>query len=195
MSEVTRQSVIQQLNQMSAGKLTLVVIGMFAFGFALVPLYDVICDITGLNGKTGVIDASQTNPEEFAPDLSRDVKVNMLTSVNQFAPFQFTAEATNLTVNPGGIYEVNFVARNMTDDFMVGQAVPSVSPREASIYFNKVECFCFENQPFAAGEEKVMPVKFVIDKDLPEKYKSVALSYTFFDVTANNNLSGETNGT
>ncbi len=170
--------------QVSAGKMVLVVIAMFAFGFALVPLYDVICDITGLNGKTGVIDASQAGDDDrFTPDTTRDVGVNFVTSVNEFAPIEFRAEMPSMDIHPGGVYEAKFIARNKSDQFLIGQAVPSVSPREASLYFNKVECFCFENQPFEAGEEKVMPVKFIVDKELPERYKSIVLSYTFFNVS------------
>lgn len=163
--------------------MALVVIAMFGFGFALVPLYDVICDITGINGKTGVIDASQTDLDRLTPDITREVKVSFVTSVNQFAPIEFRAEVPTMEINPGGVYEAKFIARNITEQFLIGQAVPSVSPREASLYFNKVECFCFDNQPFEAGEEKIMPVKFVVDKELPAHYKSVVLSYTFFDVT------------
>lgn len=193
---IEQKSQLVEANQASAGKMTLVVIAMFGFGFALVPLYDVICDITGLNGKTGVIDASQ-NADRFVPDTTREVKVDFITSVNEFAPIAFKADMSKMEVNPGGVYEATFVARNLSDKFMVGQAVPSVSPREASLYFNKVECFCFENQPFEAGEEKIMPVKFVVDKAMPAKYKSVVLSYTFFDVSdkaALSNKSEENNG-
>jgi len=170
-TELTRRVVI---------KMVIVVIAMFGFGFAMVPLYDVICEITGINGKTGVVDASK---QTMQADLSREVTVKFVTSVNQFAPWEFKASVTTMTVNPGAIYETMFYARNKTKRLLAGQAVPSVVPREASLYFSKTECFCFTRQNFEAGEEKEMPVKFIIDPALPAHVETVVLSYTFFDVS------------
>ncbi len=161
-------------------KLALIVIGMFVFGFALVPLYDVFSDITGVNAKAGVEAAMQG----YAIDPNREVTLEFVTSVNGHTPLRFDAEIAKMKVIPGKSYRVNFSAENLSDHEMIGQAVPSVTPGLATQYLKKSECFCFSQQDFKAGEKKIMPVQFVIDPELPGKYKSVTLAYTFFDVTA-----------
>lgn len=165
----------------TAAKLGLVVLGMFGFGFALVPLYNVFCDITGLNGKTGVVGAEQV--KAYAVDTSREVTVEFVTSLNQGMNWEFAPTTRKMKVHPGQVYSTMFVARNLYAQDMVGQAVPSVMPSVASKYFNKTECFCFVNQSFAAGQRREMPVSFVIDPALPPEVDTVTLSYTFFDVT------------
>jgi cytochrome c oxidase assembly protein subunit 11 len=150
---------------------------MFGFGFALVPLYDVFCEITGLNGKTGVVEASELDGRV---DQERLVTVEFVASVNSRLPWKFTPERRQMQVHPGEIYEAKFVARNLASEAMIGQAVPSVAPATASRYFNKTECFCFSQQRFEAGEERRLPVRFVIDRALPSNIGTVTLSYTFF---------------
>jgi cytochrome c oxidase assembly protein subunit 11 len=164
-------------NARVARKLLLVVIGMFGFGFALVPLYDVFCEVTGLNGKTNTeaVEAGQ-----FEVDPNRQVKVEFIASLNAGMPWEFKPETYMMEVNPGKPMQVSYVARNLTDHDIIGQAVPSVSPGTAARYFQKTECFCFTEQVLKAGEEKLMPVTFIVDPNLPEDVKEISLSYTFF---------------
>lgn len=161
-----------------AMRMSLVVVLMFGFGYLLVPLYDIICEVTGLNGKTGVIEQA-----EAAPDTEREIVVKFTGSLGAGTPFEFRPKASSMTVHPGGVYDAVYIAKNLAPVAVVAQATPSVSPREASLYFNKTECFCFTRQEFAAGEEREMPVQFVIDRDIPNYIKSVVLSYTFFEMT------------
>ncbi len=155
-------------------------IGMFAFGFALVPLYGLVCDLTGFNGRTPnmVLASSVTeNPQ------ARIVTVEFLTTVNGGQDWKFAAERQRLEVHPGKLYTVEFVAQNPQDRAMVAQAVPSVAPWSAARHLRKTECFCFRQQAFAAGEAKRMPVRFMLDPELPAEVDTVTLSYTLFDVT------------
>ena len=165
-------------NRRTARLLAALTLAMFAFGFALVPLYDVFCTITGLNGKTGRVDAAALDEQV---DHSREITVQFVTSVNSGLPWEFTAQSRQMTVHPGAVYEAFFTARNLARATTVGQAVPSVSPNTAAAHFNKTECFCFTRQSFAAGESKLMPVRFVIARNLPEHVRTITLSYTFFD--------------
>ena len=158
-------------------RLMLVVFGMFGFGFALVPLYNVFCDITGINGKTG----GRVEIASIEPDLSRTVTVEFITSVNESMPWEFRADVSSMEVHPGKMYRATFYAKNPTDRDMVGQAIPSITPGLAAQHFKKTECFCFTEQKFAAGEERDMPVLFMVDRDLPEDIGELTLSYTFFE--------------
>jgi cytochrome c oxidase assembly protein subunit 11 len=151
--------------------------GAFAFGYALVPLYDVFCEITGFGGRTNTEAVAVTE----APDLSREIRVEFMTTVNSYAPFEFAADADSMTVNPGKMYFATFTAKNMTEADKIAQAVPSVAPAAAAEHFVKIECFCFNSQEFAANEEKAMPLQFIVDPDLPEYVDTITLQYTFFD--------------
>lgn len=160
-------------------RLTLIVTGvMFLFVFALVPLYSVLCDVTGLNGKTRNERAAVA---DTAPDMSRTVTVEFLASVNESMPWDFEPSVTRMKVHPGQVRQTSFIARNRTDEAMVGQAIPSVSPGLAALHFKKTECFCFTEQKFEPGEQREMPLVFMVDKDLPEEISTVTLAYTFFD--------------
>jgi cytochrome c oxidase assembly protein subunit 11 len=169
-------------NERSFARIALVAVAMFGFGYLLVPLYDVFCEITGLNGKTGRIDEAAV-VARYTPDESRLVTVQFVANNNLGMPWQFGPEIPSMQVHPGKIYTANFSALNPTGLDMVGQAVPSVAPGKASRYFNKTECFCFNNQPLAAGERKDMPLRFIIDPKLPKDVETVTLAYTVFDVT------------
>ena len=161
-------------------KLLLAVVCMFGFGFALVPLYDVFCDITGINGKTkGRYELSDA--KSMTIDEKRLVRVQFTTSNNENMPGEFRPVVSEIKVHPGELISVDFFARNPTDKHMVAQAVPSLSPNEGTDYFYKVECFCFTQQALKAGEETRMPLRFVVDKDLPEYLTKLTLSYTLFD--------------
>ena len=160
-------------------KLGVVVLGMFGFGYALVPIYDVLCDALGINGRV-VLEASSA---PGAVDTSRTVTVEFVTTVNGGRPWQFHAAQPSVEVHPGQLYTVDFFATNTEGHELVAQAVPNVAPTTAAKYLRKTECFCFDNQPFAAGEQKRMPVVFTLDPELPAYVDRVTLSYTFFDVT------------
>ncbi len=162
-----------------AWRLAVVVVAMFGFGYLLVPLYDVLCDITGFNGKTGVVEASQLSEPV---DSSRLVTVQFMGTVNSRLPWAFTPTQGEMRVHPGQVYEASFETRNLSGTAVTGQAVPSVAPLQAAVYFNKTECFCFTQQVLQPGETKTMPLRFVVDRDLPPGVTEVTLSYTFFRV-------------
>jgi len=159
-------------------RLFVLAVAMFGFGFLLVPLYDAFCEVTGLNGKTSLTAANDVVQDV---DESRDIRLEFMTTVNQYAPWEFEAESDSMTVHPGGLYEAWFVATNLTNTHKIAQAVPSVAPAQGAAHFRKLECFCFSNQAFEPGERKRMPVRFVIDSDLPGYIDTLTLSYTFFD--------------
>ena len=163
-------------------RIAMVAVAMFGFGYLLVPLYDVFCEITGLNGKTGQIDEAAV-ADRYTPDLTRTVKVQFVANNNLGMPWRFGPKVATMEVHPGKIYATSFTAYNPTAVDMVGQAVPSVAPGKASRYFNKTECFCFDNQPLASGETKDMPVRFIVDPNLPRDVTTLTLAYTVFDVT------------
>ena len=167
------------------GGLLAVVAGSFAFGFALVPLYDVFCEITGFGGRT--------NPEAVAvteaPDTDREIRVEFVTTLNSYAQFDFDADVPSMVVNPGRMYYATFTAKNRSGRDTTAQAVPSVAPNAAASHFVKIECFCFESQEFLADEERPLPLQFYVDPDLPDYVDTITLQYTFFDTvrtSANN---------
>lgn len=166
-------------NRRLVRRLLLLTAAMFAFGFAMVPLYDVLCEITGLNGKTSGR-AVAANPMKV--DESRTVTVEFVANLNVGAPWEFAPQVTRMQVHPGQFYQTHFWARNVADQPMTGQAIPSVSPGLAASHFQKIECFCFNRQLFQAGEGKEMPVTFRIDPELPADVRTVTLSYTFFRI-------------
>ncbi len=170
----------QQSTGRLVAKLCLLTVGMFGFAFALVPLYDVFCEITGINGKT------QNKPYEAVAaevDESRTVKVQFIATNNDGMSWEFGPSDNVVRVHPGAITETTFSAKNPTAEFMTGQAIPSVMPLKAAQYFHKTECFCFNSQQLEAGEAVEMPLKFIVDQDLPKDVKTITLSYTLFDVT------------
>lgn len=154
------------------------VFGMFAFGFALVPLYNVFCDITGINGKTGGRYEGAVSAEA---DMSRTVKVQFIAQNGPHMPWTFRPAQTSVEVHPGESTHVTFVAKNNTGAGMTAQAVPSLAPSEGVLFFHKTECFCFNQQTLAAGESIDMPLVFIVDRDLPEEIHTLTLSYTLYD--------------
>lgn len=167
-------------------KLFVFAIVMFGFGYVMVPIYDVLCDITGLNGKTGEI--SQSEAETNRVDVDRLVTVEFDTNVNPALPWKFKVAEYKMKVHPGEIAEAVFIVENKSDKSVIGQAVPSVAPAQASLYFNKTECFCFIKQVLGPRERKEMIVRFVVDSKLPEKITTMTLSYTFFRVPDSNDV-------
>lgn len=172
---------IEQKNTKLVRKLVFIVLGMFGFGYALVPIYDVFCDITGINGKT---DTEAIADVKYEVDLGREMTIEFITSLNEAAPMVFRTETKKMKIHPGQYYTVNFYAENKTDKKMVARAIPSVTPGPAAEYLKKTECFCFSEQTFEPKEGKTMPVRFVIDPEIPSRYKTITLAYTFFDNTA-----------
>ena len=165
-------------NRRTMRKLLIAAICMFAFGYALVPMYSVICRITGLNGKTGRIELEQALTTRV--DEDRLVTVEFLGTVHSDLPWEFKPMMREVKVHPGEVTEVHYFARNKADNQVVGQAVPSVAPGQAAKYFNKTECFCFTQQTLEAGEGKEMPIRFVVDPGVPENVVRISLSYTFY---------------
>lgn len=162
-------------------RLLLGVVGMFAFGFLLVPLYDVICDITGLNGKTGdqyALDESG----EIRVDEEREVSVQFVTRSNDIG-WEFRPTQRQMTVKPGEIHVVSYTVTNNTDRHMIGQAIPSVAPNAAAAHLNKIECFCFDEQPLAPGESAEMPLRFFVNPELSSRVSTLTLAYTLYDIT------------
>lgn len=158
-------------------KVLYVVIGSLLFAFALVPLYDVLCSITGLNGKT---DNSAATLAKAKVDASRMVTIQFVSAVMPGLGWNFYPKQTSVTLHPGQIETVIFVAKNTTSETVSGQAVPSVTPGKASTHLKKIECFCFVNQSLKSGETKEMPLRFFVSPDLPEDVKELTLSYSFF---------------
>jgi cytochrome c oxidase assembly protein subunit 11 len=166
--------------------ITALPMAMFAFGFALVPIYDVFCRITGLNGKvnTAPLQAGVTETSTDSERQAREIRVQFVTQNNQGMPWEFgPVDQRELEVMTGSNTKALFRVTNSTDHFMKGQAIPSVTPSEAARYFHKIQCFCFNRQELNAGESLDMGVVFTVDKDLPEHIHTITLAYTLFDVT------------
>lgn len=160
-------------------RLLVLVVAMFAFGFALVPIYDVMCQAFGINGKTaGAYEGAQS------VDEARQVRVQFLATNSADMVWEFRPKADEVTVHPGATQEMLFVAFNPTDKPMTAQAIPSVAPSKAAAYFHKTECFCFTQQVLQPGERIEMPVRFIVDRDLPADVHHLTLAYTLFDITA-----------
>ncbi|WP_166268676.1 cytochrome c oxidase assembly protein [Marinobacter caseinilyticus] len=154
------------------------VVGMFAFGFALVPLYDVFCEALGINGKTQGRYESTTVLER---DDNRTITVQFVAQNGPEMPWEFRPVVTSVKVHPGEPTTVNFFARNPTGLAMTAQAVPSLSPSEGTLYFHKTECFCFNQQKLEAGESVNMPLVFIVDAAIPAEIHKLTLSYTLYD--------------
>ncbi len=153
------------------------VLGSFAFGFALVPLYDVFCALTGAGDRSAL-----TAPARVveAPDVSRSVTVEFVASLPSHGSFEFKPALAQVQVHPGQLYETTFFARNLTGRDTVAQAIPSVVPGRAAAFFRKTECFCFTPQRFARGEGRDMTVRFIVDPKLPASIDRITLAYVFY---------------
>ena len=159
------------------GKLLLMAVAMFGFGFLLVPLYDVLCEVTGIGSRTGTPTAATVTEN---PVADRVVTVEFVATRNQQAPWEFRPAVASMEVVPGKLYDTTYFARNLTERRLVGQAVPSVAPGQANQHFKKTECFCFTAQEFAPQEARDLGLTFMVDPALPAHIDRVTLSYTFF---------------
>ena len=160
--------------------LTGIVLGMFAFGFALVPIYNSLCQTLGINGKTS---NQAVAYEEVNVAKDRNVQVQFIATNNSSIPWEFHPNTTKISVHPGEIAKLSFYAENKTANAMTVQAIPSVTPAIAAKYLKKTECFCFTQQTLNGHEAMDMPLLFHLDPDLPSDIKTITLWYTLFDVT------------
>ena len=170
-------------------KLIVVTVGMFAFGYALIPIYKHICELTGINilsltegqipgnGKTGSAAALPANSQV---DTSRTITVEF--DANARGPWDFKPAQSSIEVHPGELTTVMYEFQNTQNRRMAAQAIPSYAPKQAAAHFNKLECFCFNQYTLEPGEKKLWPVAFVIDPKLSKDVKTITLSYTFFEV-------------
>jgi cytochrome c oxidase assembly protein subunit 11 len=175
MSDDTREHRNRRLTRQLLG----MAVGAFAFGFALVPLYDVLCEVTGVGNPKDLLKASTVTVE--TPDENRLVTVEFIAELPSVGSWTFKPVVAEMKVHPGRLYEIDYVAHNLTGRDTVAQAVPTVSPGKATAFFRKTECFCFVPQSFARDETRSMPVRFVVDPALPKTLDRITLSYTFYD--------------
>lgn len=166
------------LNRETLTKLLVVTVLMFGFGFALVPFYKKICEVTGINNLL----KADVAPVNSQVDIARNVVIEFDASEGPNLPWRFKPVTGSLTGHPGQLMQMDYEVVNTLNVPVTGQAIPSYAPRNAAQYFKKLECFCFKQQTLAAGETKRFPVVFVIDPDLPKDIGTITLSYTFFTV-------------
>ncbi len=167
-------------NRTMLKKLLVISLIMLGFGFALVPFYKKICEVTGVSQTRAV----QIVPANTQVDLTRNISVEFLASTNENTPLEFTALQPSIMLHPGELTQVTYRVVNKTNRTLTAQAVPSFGPALAGKYFTKQQCFCFNNQTFAPHEVRDMPVVFVVSRDLPQDMTTISLAYTFFDVSA-----------
>lgn len=191
--KTSKNSLTKQLNTVMLGKLLVVAVIMLGFGYALVPIYKQICELTGVNVLTVQSEFSKA-PKNSQIDLSREITVEF--DANTQGPWRFRPVVSSLKVHPGEMAQVVYEVVNKQAFKMNAQAIPSYAPQQASPYFKKVECFCFKQQTLEANEARQMPVMFFIDPALPKDVKTITLSYTFFQVGVPQKLSalGSPNG-
>ncbi|MDH5209000.1 MAG: cytochrome c oxidase assembly protein [Burkholderiaceae bacterium] len=166
----------QHDNRQLLAKLSVIVIAMFGFGYALVPFYEKICQVTGLRNI-----AQPDTVRNTQIDATRDVRIEFDSNIRKL-PWQFRALTPVIDVHPGELRQVMFEIVNSTDRPLTGQAVPSYGPPHAAQYFRKIDCFCFSQQTLQPGERRQMPVVFIVDSALPADVATITLSYTFFEV-------------
>jgi cytochrome c oxidase assembly protein subunit 11 len=172
---------LRRANLAMTWKLLAIAAGSFAFGFALVPLYNVLCAVTGY-GDQSRLRERVTAIEQ--PQLDRTVTVEFLADVASAGTFEFRPVVRTVSVHPGQLFTAEFYAHNLTGRDTVAQAVPNIAPSEVAAYFHKTECFCFSPQHFALNEGRDMPVRFIIDPALPRHIDLITLAYTFYDESA-----------
>jgi cytochrome c oxidase assembly protein subunit 11 len=175
---------LRRENTRMVSKLAVIAAGMFAFGYALVPIYKSICEMTGINilalGDRNITGATPTLPANTQVDASRTITVEF--DANSRGPWEFKPAQRSLQVHPGELATVMYEFQNTQNRPMSAQAIPSYAPQQAGAHFNKLECFCFRQYTLAPGERKSWPVVFVIDPKLSRDVKTITLSYTFFEV-------------
>lgn len=175
---------LQRENLQMVRKLAVIAVGMFAFGYALVPIYKTICEMTGINvlalGEQLTSGKGSQVPVNTQVDTSRTITVEF--DANSRGPWEFKPAQRSVQVHPGELTTVMYEFQNTQNRRMSAQAIPSYAPQQASAHFNKLECFCFNQYTLEPGEKKAWPVAFVIDPKLSKDVKTITLSYTFFEV-------------
>jgi cytochrome c oxidase assembly protein subunit 11 len=175
---------LQRENFLMVRKLIVITVGMFAFGYALVPIYKTICEMTGINilalGEQVIAGNKTQLPANTQVDTSRTITVEF--DANSSGPWDFKPAQRFVQVHPGEMTTVMYEFQNTQNRRMAAQAIPSYAPQQAAAHFNKLECFCFNQYTLEAGEKKSWPVVFVIDPKLSKDVKTITLSYTFFEV-------------
>jgi cytochrome c oxidase assembly protein subunit 11 len=169
---------LKRANLSMTWKLLAIALGAFGFGFALVPLYNVLCSVTGYGDQTKLLQRVKAIEH---PDPSRTVTIEFLADVASSGGWDFRPVVRTIEVHPGQIYSADFIAHNLTGHDSVAQAVPNIAPSMVAAYFHKTECFCFSPQHFALNEERKMPVRFIVDPALPKHVDRITLAYTFYD--------------
>jgi len=175
--ETLKQKILNKKNKKLVLKLAGLVLGSIIFAFSLVPLYNLICTVTGLNGKTN----SEADRSSSKIDALRSINVEFTSTVMPGLGWNFYPDQSIVNVHPGEIMVVTFTAKNITNEVVAGQAIPSLSPGQVSPYFKKIECFCFQRQELKDGETKTFPMRFYVSTDLPQDIKTVTLSYAFYN--------------
>jgi cytochrome c oxidase assembly protein subunit 11 len=170
----------RRANRKLVRALLIMTAGSFAFGWALVPLYDVLCRAAGI-GNAEAKAGKAVVRESIDPN--REVTIEFLAEPASVGSFDFRPKKASMRIHPGKLYDAVFYARNLTSQAATAQAVPSISPTGTAKYFHKTECFCFSAQKFAAGEGRDMAVRFIVDPQLPNFVDKVTLAYTFYDTT------------
>jgi cytochrome c oxidase assembly protein subunit 11 len=179
MKRTGQDSATRKLNAQVLGKLLVVAVLMFGFGYALIPVYRQICELTGINQLTQR-DATVQAIDNSQVDRSRTITVEF--DANAQGPWRFRPVVSSMQVHPGEMAQVVYEVVNIQARSINAQAIPSYAPQQAASHFKKVECFCFQQQTLKPHEAKQMPVVFYIDKSLPKDVKTITLSYTFFEV-------------
>jgi cytochrome c oxidase assembly protein subunit 11 len=159
-------------------QLVVLTVAMFGFGYLLVPLYDAFCELTGIRTNFTAADPTVA----MAVDTDREVTIEFIATPNINAPWSFAPVQAKMKVQPGKLYEATYIATNLTDAAITGNSVPDVKPSQAAKYFRKTECFCFTPQPFTAGQSRELPVRFIVDPDLPPHIETITLSYSLFSI-------------
>jgi cytochrome c oxidase assembly protein subunit 11 len=172
------QHSLKKENRKLTWQLWLFAAGFLGFGFALVPLYNVLCDVTGYGDRSKLEKAAVVVE---APDEKRTVTVEFLSSVPTFGSWEFRPERAQIQVHPGRLYEAKFYARNLRDAPVVAKAIPSIAPLQATQYFHKTECFCFRPQSFGSQEARELSVRFIVDAKLPATIDRLTLAYAMYD--------------
>lgn len=162
--------------------LFLFVIGMFGFAFALIPFYNVFCKVTGLNGKP-VLNGQLSPDQILTIDTSRFINVQLMGNRDAKIQAEFEPQNKKFTFHPGEFVQTNFRVKNLTNEPMTIQAIPSVSPGQGAKHVKKIVCFCFQKQELQPNQEMIMPLRFTVTQEIPKRYKTITLSYTLFDVT------------
>jgi cytochrome c oxidase assembly protein subunit 11 len=188
--EENQSSKKDKKNNKAAWVLAIFATSMLCFVFfILVPFYDVFCRVMGIGDRTADYatraQIKQTSEVVQEVDKTRSIKVQFLASNNADIGWEFRTLNSEVIVHPGALNEVIYYAKNTSPIDMIGQAVHSVTPPQAGLYFHKTECFCFKQQPLKSGESKEMPLKFVIDRNLPKDIRTITISYTMFNAQPN----------